>query len=151
MTIIRQCQGITKTGEPCATAAVAADGWCYNHRPGEAAAALKSAAKAAGARGLALKYSGDGFTLEELPAISTLEDAKLALDQIRRAVMMRRLTHSEGTSASTAVDRWVRAESAAVSVRLVGELQRELDTRTKEIEALRKQLSAPARPMRVVS
>jgi vacuolar-type H+-ATPase subunit I/STV1 len=86
-------------------------------------------------------HQRDGFTDDELPELKTLEDAKRALDQIRRGVLLRRITHSEGSSASKAVSEWVRAHAAQTTEKLVGELHKELEAKEREIEALRRQLS----------
>jgi len=104
---------------------------------------------ALGGQATKAKLEGRAFQDDELPRITTLEDAKLALDDIRRAILSRRITHSEGASASKAVAEWVKTESAAATGRLVNELRTEMEAKTDEIEALRKQLAGQARGMRV--
>jgi hypothetical protein len=102
-----------------------------------------------GGKATAAKYAGGAFAAGDLKPITTLEDAKLALDEIRVAILTRRITYSEGASASKAVSEWVKTESAAATGRLVGELRAALEAKTEEIETLRKQLSAGGR-MRAV-
>ena len=84
---------------------------------------------------------GTAFEPGDVVALETLDDAKVALDQIRRAVLTRQITHSEGSSATKAVDSWVKTESAIATRRIVDELQRELDARADEIAELRSELA----------
>lgn len=88
------------------------------------------------------KHAGAGFAANQVKPITTLEDAKLALDEIRVAILTRRITYAEGASASKAVDLWVRAESVAGTGRLVNELRAELEKKAQEILELRRQLAA---------
>ena len=80
------------------------------------------------------------FDAAELPPITTLEGAQLALDAVRIAVLTGKITSAQARSASGAVDSWIRANTALVTQRLVGELRGELAAKAKEIEALRKKL-----------
>ena len=93
-----------------------------------------------GGKATALKHDGEAFTADELDPIVTLEDAKAALDEIRIAAMSRRLTHAEANAASKAVSEWVRAESVAVTGRLVNELHAELEKQKAENAKLRTQI-----------
>jgi len=94
------------------------------------------------------RWETPGFTPDELPPLLTLEDAKVCLDAIRRGILTRTITHAEGNAASKAVSEWCKAESAALTQRLVGELERELQDKTREIEELRSEL-AGGRSVRV--
>ncbi len=68
-----------------------------------------------------------------------------ALDEIRVAVLTRRITHGEGASAAKTCDSWVKAYSAQLTKSLVNELQAELDAKANEIEELRTELSKASR------
>ena len=98
-------------------------------------------ARSRGGLATAQKRQGKPFSGDEIGRLSTLEDAKLALDQIRTAVLLRRITHSEGSAATKAVSEWVRTESTVLTAALVGDLRRELDARTREIDELRTELT----------
>lgn len=105
-------------------------------------------AAAFGGKGGKAKRHAAPFALEELSTLRTVEDCKRALDQVRVAVLTRRITPAEGNSASRALDAWTKAEGAAVTARLVGELRAELASKAAEIAELRKALAAG--PRRVV-
>jgi hypothetical protein len=87
------------------------------------------------------KLASPGFDPEAVPPLETLEDAKAALDSIRRGVLCRTITHAEANAASKAVAEWVKTETATTTQRLVTELHRELEAKETQIAALRKQLS----------
>ena len=134
------CRGTTVSGEPCnAPATLVAHGWCPTHRPGAEDAMREARSK--GGRATAAKHHAKPFSADEIVKLVTLEDAKLALDQIRTAVLLRRITHSEGASATKAVDSWVRTEAAVLTSALVGDLRRELAAKTGEIDAVRTELA----------
>ena len=97
--------------------------------------------RAKGGRATARKHHAKPFSADEIVQLTTLEDAKLALDQIRTAVLLRRITHSEGASATKAVDSWVRTEAAVLTSALVGDLRGELDAKTRELDELRTELA----------
>lgn len=142
-----QCRGTNAAGGPCqAPEHMVEDGLCPAHRPG----GVEMMRERAALGGLATKarFEGQAFAPEDLPPLVTLEDAKAALDQVRVAVMSRRVTHAEGNAASKAVSEWVRTETAAITARLVGELKSELQAKAEEIEALRKQLATLQRERR---
>lgn len=139
------CTAVNARGEPCGSALAGADELCPAHRPGGAEFMADIASR--GGQATRVKLAGQAFTAEELPDLVTLEDAKRALDVVRKAVMSRRLSHSEGTAAAKTVDSWVKTETAAITARLVNELRAELDAKSEEIGALRKQLAS--RPRRV--
>ena len=147
------CKGFkADSGEPCGSLShlVGPSGYCPAHDPGNAERMKEIATR--GGHATAAKHASAGFTADELPAIITLEDAKRALDVIRVAVMTRKLTHAEGNAASKSVSEWVKAESAAVTGRIVNELQKDLDAKTEEIAALKLQLASGAgRRIRAVS
>jgi hypothetical protein len=143
-----QCRGITAKGQPCASPIVH-DGWCAMHNPDNAE--YVRAITAAGGEANRQRNLGQGFTPDDLDPLVTLEDAKAALDQIRVAVMTRRLTHHEGSAASRAVAEWVKAETATMTARLVNELRAELDAKAAEIAELRALLAGNGRPVRAVS
>lgn len=103
-----------------------------------------------GGQAVKAKFGGQAFEAADIKPIESIEDAKEALDDIRVAIMSRRLTHAEGNAASKTVAEWVKAEGAAVTQRLITELRTALEEKTDEIEALRKQLNSQAsRPLRV--
>lgn len=132
------CTATNAAGEPCQSAAVGDGGLCAAHRMGrEHMATIGSR----GGEATRARFGGEAFTAEELPPLHTIEDAKAALDVVRVAVMTRRLTHAEGNAASKSVAEWVKAETAAITGRLVNELRAELDAKSEEIATLRKQLT----------
>jgi hypothetical protein len=145
-----KCAGLTPTGEPCDKPAglVGPDGYCLSHRPGPEGEAKRAAISAAGGRATAARLGGEAFTAGDLPPLVSIEDAKLALDAIRVATLTRRITHSESRAAAGAVKEWIAAETAAQTQRLVNELSRELEAKTEEIKALRKQLGGKLRAVR---
>lgn len=144
-----KCEKMNANGEPCdAPEALVRDGVCLAHRPG-GQEHLESIASLGG-QALARKLAGSAFEAADLAPLVTLEDAKLALDEIRVAVLTRRVTHTEGASAAKAVSEWVKTEGAATTSRLVNELRVELDARLEEIAELRKQLANKSR-LRVAS
>lgn len=104
---------------------------------------------ALGGEATARVWESEGFTLDELPPLESLEDAKLALDAIRRGVLCRKCTHNEATAATRAVGEWVKTVSAVDTKQLVTDLRSELEAKTKEIAALRKDMTS-RRPMRAV-
>ena len=143
------CLGINAEGQPCNSPdhLVDASGYCPAHRDGGRERMQELASL--GGQAQQRKFGGTAFEAGDLKPIASLEDAKTALDEIRVAVLTRRITHSEGSAASKAVAEWVKAESATVTQRLVNELRAELEAKQHAIEELRKQVNAQARPMRV--
>ena len=137
------CRGTTPEGPCHAPEALVRGGWCQSHGPG--ATERMTARGTLGGAATAAAWSSDGFTVEELKPIETLDDAMLALDDIRRAVLCRKVTHNEGNSATRAIGEWVKTHGARLTQALVTELQGELNARTKEIEDLRKQLAKASR------
>ena len=133
-----RCQGTNAEGRPCAAQTVT-DGWCCAHRPGGADFMREIGVR--GGAALRAKLAGQAFEPAELPPIESLEDAKLALDAIRIAVLCRRITHAEGNAAAKAIDSWVKTETAAITARLVNELRAELESKSQEIDALKRQLT----------
>lgn len=142
-----RCQGTNARGEPCGSPAVDG-GWCQVHRPGNENWAREIGAK--GGHALREKMASPGFSLDDLPEIRTLEDAKQRLDAIQRAILTRQVTHHEGNAACRAVAEWVKVESVAITQRLVVELEKELQEKTAEINALKSQL-AGRRAVKAVS
>lgn len=131
-------------GGPCESpeGLVRGDGYCAAHGPGggermRTLGSLGGVAKAA-------KEAGAAFTAEDLPAMVTLDDAKAALDQIRVAVLTRRISHNEGSSAARAVDSWTRAHMSGAADRLVNELEASLDAKAAEIASLAAENKAQA-------
>ncbi len=138
------CRGTNAAGLPCAALPyLVVDGWCPAHRPG-GVEEMRARAILGGQAAAAMR-AGAAFTAGDLPPLASVEDAKAALDVIRVAIMSRRLTHAEGNAASKAVAEWVKAETAAITSRLVNELKGELQAKADEIAALRKQLAGGSR------
>ena len=143
------CLSVNVRGTPCESPEhLVVDGTCPVHRPGNQERQREIAS--AGGAALRAKLAGAAFEAADLKPILTLEDAKLALDEIRVATLTRRVTHGEATAATKAIDSWCKAEAATLTARLVGELRAELDIKTREINALRKQLGGTPRQPRVV-
>ena len=142
-----QCQSPRADGQPCESVLAGADGFCPVHSP-ECRERFR-VAQSLGGQATAAKFAGAAFTAEEVTALATIDDAKLALDQIRIAAMTRRLTHAEANAASKAVAEWVKADSAAQTDRVVNELTRTIDAQKDEIDALRQQIAGQSRTMRV--
>jgi hypothetical protein len=115
------------------------DGYCPAHRDGGRDVLRERASL--GGQATRARFGGAAFEAGELKPINSLEDAKLSLDEIRIAVMTRRLTHAEGNAASKAISEWVKTQAATNTERLVNELTAELKEKTKEIADLRTQLS----------
>ncbi len=136
-----KCRGTNAEGEPCGAPdrLVGAEGFCEAHQEGGEARMREMASK--GGLATARKHHGEGFCEEDLVEITSLEDAKLALDQIRVAVLTRRITHAEATAASRAVSEWVKTEGARMTKVLVVELTAELDAKAREIDELRAELA----------
>ena len=86
-----KCRGTNVQGEPCGAPErlVGADGLCEAHQEGGEDRMREMAAK--GGLATARKHRGEGFSEEDLAEITSLEDAKLALDQIRVAVRVAEL------------------------------------------------------------
>lgn len=145
------CLATNAAGQPCEApeGVIGSDGRCFAHS--DAGHEHLATIAGLGGRALRAKLEGAAFTASDLSPMVTLEDAKLALDVIRVAVMTRRLTHNEGASAARAVDSWVKAEGAAGTGRLVNELRLELEAKTAEIAELRKHMQGTARPFKVSS
>ena len=139
------CLGTNSSGEPCAAPTVDATGYCPAHRAGGDEHMRELAVK--GGKATAAKHESVAFTAEELTPLVTGDDAKLALDEIRVAVMTRRLTHAEGNAASKAVSEWVKAEQSMIAKRLTDEFEAVIAEKDAEIAALTKQLGG--RTMRV--
>jgi hypothetical protein len=98
-----------------------------------------------GGQALRAKLAGSAFEASELKPIATLEDAKLALDEIRIAVMTRRLTHAEGNAAAKAISEWVKTQAATNTDKLVNELTVELKAKTQKIDELTKKVAELSR------
>lgn len=145
-----KCRATNALGEPCGAPErlVGVDGLCEAHQEGGEDRMREMAAK--GGEATARKHAGGAFEPGELAPIESLEDAMRALDEIRVAVLTRRITHSEATAASRAVSEWVKAESATMTKALVNDLTAELDARSREIAELRAELAKASR-MRSVS
>jgi hypothetical protein len=144
-----KCSATNASGGPCGAPEEWVDealGLCRVHQPGGHERQVENAMK--GGEALKRKHDGGGFAIEDLPPVTTLEDAKLALDAIRVAVLTRRITDREANSASKAVSEWVKAEASAQTQRLVTELKAELERKTGEIEVLRQQLATQGRAQR---
>ena len=143
------CLSVNVRGTPCESPEhLVVDGTCPVHRPGNQERQREIAS--AGGAALRAKLAGAAFEAHELAPILTIEDAKRAHDAVRIAVLCRRITHGEGSAATKAIDGWIKAEAATLTARLVGELRAELDIKTREINALRKQLGGTPRQPRVV-
>jgi hypothetical protein len=137
-----KCLATNAQGEQCdALEHLVIDDYCPAHRKGGREMMRELASL--GGQALRRKLEGEAFTADELQPITSLEGAKAALDQIRVAVLTRRITHSEGASASKAVSEWVKTHGATTTATLVNELRLELEAKTNEIEALRGQLASP--------
>ena len=143
-----KCRATNALGEPCGAPErlVGADGLCEAHQEGGEDRMREMASK--GGMATAHKHRGGGFAKEDLVEITSLEGAKLALDQIRVAVLTRQITHAEATAATRAVSEWVKTESARMTKSLVTELTTELDAKAHEIAELRAELAKASR-MRV--
>lgn len=143
------CSGVNAAGSPCEAPCHTVDetGFCPAHRPG--GEARMQEIRSSGGRATAAKHASAGFLPGEITRVTTLEEAKNALAEIHIAVLTRRITDREGNAASKALAEWTKVEAGAQTQRLVGELQRELDAKGKEIEELRRQLAAGSRKMRV--
>lgn len=135
----QQCRGTNARGEPCGSFIVDEDGWCPTHRPGNEEIVREWRAK--GGLSTKAKWDATGLDPEEIVDLETLDDAKAALDQVRRAVLQKRLFHSEANACSKAIAEWVKTEAANMTRGLVNDLRDELEAKTKEIEALRQQIS----------
>ena len=144
-----KCRATNAGGEPCGAPErlVDADRLCAAHRPGGDALMRTMAVK--GGLATARKHRSEGFGREEIVDLVSLEDAKLALDQVRVAVLTRKITHAEATAATRAVSEWVKTESARMTKSLVNELTTELDAKAHEIAELRAELAKASR-MRAV-
>ena len=143
------CPALNAGGEPCAAPdnMVDSSGYCPAHRPGGAERLLAAGVK--GGAATAAKLAGAGFSAGDLQPVTTLEEAKLALIQIRDAVLTRKITHNEGASASKSIAEWLKVETASQTQRLVNELTKELEAKSREIETLRQQLAGHRPRMRV--
>lgn len=135
------CQHVRANGTACrAVVGVNADGLCLAHTSDGASRMAEISRK--GGQATAARFASVPFVAEDVPRIETLEDAKLALDNIRIAVLTRRITHAEGNAASKAVSEWCKAEGMAATGRLVTELRNELAAKTAEIATLRTTMQA---------
>ena len=136
-----KCRGTNAEGQPCGAPErlVGADGLCEAHQEGGETRMREMASK--GGVATARKHRSDGFSEEDLAEITSLEDAKLALDQIRVAVLTRQITHAEATAASRAISEWVKTESATMTKALINETTAELAAKSEEIKALKQQVA----------
>lgn len=133
-----KCSALKVDGSPCRADGVL-NGLCFAHQPG-GSERLREASRRGG-EATKRKLAADGFTADELPALTDIDSAMNALDVIRIAVMTRRLTHAEGNSASKACSEWIKGHSVRQTQRIVDELQKEVDSKAEEIDELRKQLA----------
>lgn len=119
------CKGFNTGGERCEAPdnTLDGEGYCPAHRAGGLATMREIAAK--GGAATKAKHDGGGFTVDELTALVTLEDSKLALVQVRNAVLSRRITDREANAATKAVSEWVKAEAALTSRKVVDDLTAE--------------------------
>lgn len=135
------CAGMTKAGRPCRAGefTLLPDGYCSAHSPSPEARAKRAAQQQQAAEAsVAYTSRHRPFTLAELAALVTLEDAKRGLDQIRMGVLTQRITHAEGNAASKAIGEWVRAHGAQLSEELVTKLRREVATLKAELQTARR-------------
>ena len=138
------CIARNADGVPCgSTFGLSADSLCPAHAPGgrERLASIASSGGAA----TAAKHAGQAFAANEITVLESFEDAKRAFDDVRRAVLTRRITHTEGNAATKAIEGWIKAETAGITRGLVNELRAELDARGREIEQLRGQVTSQVR------
>lgn len=133
------CLGTKADGSPCDSPVVGADNYCPAHRPGDEAARHDKAMR--GGLAHAAKYRGDAFTADELPDLESVDDAKKAFSQVRRAVGCRRITHAEGNAMNKAIEGWLKANEADVTERLTEEFEAAIRDRDHEIAELRQKLS----------
>jgi hypothetical protein len=131
------CQGTTAKGEPCESPMADDSGYCPTHR-----------IRSMGGKATAAKYASKGYAEGEVPRITTLDEAKSALADIHISVLTRRITDREANAGTKTIAEWIKGDTASITKNLVNELTAELQDKTKEIDALRKQL---AKPMRVAS
>ena len=122
----RKCKGVNLRGEPCRNPAVAADGWCDAHRPGNEGEMQRRALK-----GAIASRRPRGLDPEELGPLANHQDAKRWLETIGRAVTSGKLGDRQAQAAIKAVSEWVKAEES----RLTREVVDQLRTRVEELEA----------------
>jgi hypothetical protein len=143
------CHALTAAGLPCQSPDHMVDdsGYCLQHRADNAA--QRAANASLGGNATAKKHASAGFSVSELRPLASLEDAKLSLVDIRDAILTRKVTHTEGRSATGAIEAWIKAEAAALTKNLVNELTAQLAENKKENESLRKQIAENARQLRI--
>lgn len=136
------CVGTRTNGKPCGrTFGLDADGLCSVHRPGgrEQLRTIQSL----GGQAAAAKHRGEPLTLADFPPLTCHEDAKVALDQIRAWIGTDRCTHAEGMVMIRDIEAWLKVDAAQVTKTLLNEVTTALEAKTREIEALRRQLAQP--------
>jgi hypothetical protein len=143
----RSCGGVTAAGGRCVKPSnlVGDDGYCDSHRPGgeEHMRAIGSV----GGEATKAKFSAQGFAPGEIPEMVDLASAQRVLNMITQGsgVMPPVVTHQQAAVMTRAAEAWIKAEGAAITGRLVTDLQKELNAKEEEIKELRKQITALGR------
>ena len=142
------CRAVTRSGTRCEHAyGLDADGLCVTHRRGgerhmRAIASLGGKAKAARAAALVI-------TSADLRTVDSPEAAKAALIDVRVWVATKRLGHHEGAVLVRAIEGWLKADAAATTKELVGELRAALDEKQQQIAKLERALADRSRALRM--
>lgn len=142
-----QCSAINGDGLPCQQTLGLMDGLCVAHREGgrERLAAIASL----GGTAAQAKLASAPLEEKDLRAITSTDDAKAALVDIRNFVATRRLTHSEGNAMTKAIEGWLKADAAGITRVVTEELKDKLASLEQECKSLKTQLAAAQRGMRV--
>ena len=129
----RKCQGVGLDGSPCGAPPSLVDplsGYCYSHDPNREEERKESSRR--GGQSTARRFRPPGLTPEELGPLKTVQDAQKWLRLIAEAVGGRAISHSEGTSMTSAVREWLKAEDTRLRAEELKELQ-------EEVKALKRQ------------
>jgi len=102
-----RCRATNAKGEPCRSpyTLIGGDGYCAMHRPGEEQENRRRRRQGG-------RKSKGALLLNDLPPLSTLQDAEIWLEKIGRGVATGTLSASKGATAASCVRAWLSAHYA---------------------------------------
>ena len=94
----------------------------------------------AGGQATRAKFAAPGLRAGEMPELTDIESCKRAYNVVAQALAERRITDKEALGFVRIIDGFVKAESAAITQRVVTELQAMHEAKDEEIAELRRQV-----------
>ncbi len=117
-----RCRATNAKGEPCKApyTLVGGDGYCAMHRPGDAQENRRRRRQGG-------RKSKGALLLNDLPPLSTPQDAEIWLEKIGRGVATGTLSASKGATAASCVRSWLQAHEAGRIADQVEDLRQKVE------------------------